>query len=462
MRDRSTRKEHGEMTENPDDPQYIECRLVVIDAQSMRILTSGGPAGALLPRASIRVDMRVAQALTEAIEQRYGLSTIQLTLLPQAAAKSHCTIHEIMGSRGALSGSLPFVSLDEIAPTEFFGDERATVVEIMSGRTSGLGRFAQLGWIDKLLDKAGIHLDRSSSPMIRQLNQGNDFSLLSLTDVKGRKVWFKAVGEPNAREYPLTLELARRFPAYLPKVLVTIPEWNGWVAENVEGVPLNEATSMHHYKQALTALAIMQQEMAGSIPSLLGLGAKDWTCARIASLSEPFFQESRLAMQAQITAKPKPLTNSELDQLKTAIESALCEFAHPDIPETLLHGDIGHGNIIGTPKGPVFLDWAETCIGHPFLSAEHLLADLVRSHPGLAQEGSRLRLTYSDLWSEYVTPRALATVAALAPAVAAFVYAVMAWDACAQRQEPTRAWPLLRSMLRRTKLELEHASDVAA
>jgi hypothetical protein len=116
----------------------------------------------------------------------------------------------------------------------------------------------------------------------------------------------------------------------------------------------------------------------------------------------------------------------------------------------LVHGDIGHGNII------------VTTIGHPFLSAEHLLADFDRCQPHLLQEQGYLRQAYAEHWRGCTTSEALQKVTTLAPAVAAFAYAVMAWEASAQRPDPARTWPLLRSLLRRTRVELEHVSDVAA
>jgi hypothetical protein len=450
------------MTDRLNGPERIECRLVMIDAHSMRILTTAAPPRPLLPRESIMAYTRVAEALNDAIEQRYGLCTIQLAFLPRAEGQSYCAVHEIIASRESLPGSLSLTALGEIAPSEFSGEDRAIVLAIMKGEASGLGSFARLGWIHDLLAKVGSYRDRGSMPAIRQVNQGIDFCLLSLSDAAVRKVWFKAVGEPNTREYALTVELARRFPAYLPKILATIPDWNGWVMEDVKGVPLNESDSIYQCEQALTALAVMQKEMATDVASLSALGAKDWTCARIACLSEPFFAESQRAMQAQISTKSRPLRSSELHQLKKNIESALHEFMNAGVPETLLHGDIGHGNIIATPNGPVFLDWAETYFGHPFLSAEHLLADLARSNPGFAEKQAALRSFYANQWRADVQPKELEIVAALAPAIAAYSYALMAWEAHCNRPDPTEAWPLVRSMLRRAKRELDQVSEVIA
>jgi aminoglycoside phosphotransferase (APT) family kinase protein len=450
------------MTDKPNDPRCIECRLVVIEADSMRILTTASAAGPLLPRESIPENTRAAEGLTEALEQRFGLRTIQLAILPGTEELSYCAVHEIMGSQEEVHRLFLFTLLDDIAPSELTEAERATVRKIMKGQAHELGRFARIGWIDELLAKTGGYRGQSSMPVIRQLNQGIDFCLLSITDLTGRKMWFKAVGEPNTREYALTAELTRRFPAYLPRVLTTIPEWNGWVMEDVKGVPLNESDSIYQCEQALNALAFMQKEMVADMASLLTLGAKDWTCGRIASLSEPFFAEAQRAMQAQVSTKSRPLGCDELHQLKDNIELALQEFSDAGIPETLVHGDIGHGNIIATPTGSVFLDWAETYVGHPFLSAEHLLADLIRSSPSLSSSQAALRSHYAAHWKTQVQPADLERVAVFAPAIAAFAYAVIAWDANRSRPDPTMVWPLLRSLLRRSKRELEQVSEVNA
>lgn len=455
-------KANGKMTDRANNSQRIEYRIVLIETHSMKILAIAGATGPHLLRESIPVYTRVAAALTEAINQRYGLCTVQLASLPGDEVFSYCAVLEIIGTQQAMSGGLLSVALDEIASSELTDEERATVLRIMKGEASELGRFAQPGSIEKLLAKVLSHQDPSDWPIIRQLNQGTDFCLLSLSDASGRRVWFKAVGEPNTREYALTAELARRFPAYLPKILATIPEWNGWLMEDVNGIPLNESTSMDQCERALTALAAMQRELAIDVDVLSTLGAKNWTCAQIRSHFEPFFQEALCAMEAQVSTKSKPLSGRELLQLRNQLESALDEFMNAGIPETLIHGDIGHGNILATRGGPVFLDWAETYIGHPFLCTEHLLADLARSNPIFARNQAALRSHYAALWNGYVRPTELKKIIALAPTFGAFVYGLIAWDASRNRPDPAQAWPLIRSLLRRTRRELEHAVEVSA
>lgn len=450
------------MTDRLRGPERIEYRLVMIEANSMRILAAASAAAPSLPRGSIPAYTRVAGALNEAIEQRYGLRTLQLAILPGAEGLHACAVHEIIGSQEAIPSSLSFVALDEIASNELTEAERSVVLRIMKGEASELGRFARLGWVDELFAKTCIHRGRGSTPVIRQLNQGIDFCLLNLKEADGRNLWFKAVGEPNTREYALTQELTRDFPEHLPKLVARIPEWNGWISEGVTGAPLNHSIGKAPWEQALAALAFMQRNSVDNTLRLYRAGAKEWTCVRLRSLLNPFFEEAELAMRAQTSTEAKPIDCKNLQRLQANIESALIAIGHSGIPETLVHGDIGHGNIVISPDGPVFLDWAETYIGPPFLSAEHLLADLERSQPELSRDRSYLRLCYAMHWRDYTSPASLAQVSARAPAVAAFAYALAAWEAHSRRPDPTCVWPLLRSLLRRIKRELESTSEVAA
>ena len=99
------------------------------------------------------------------------------------------------------------------------------------GKTSPAGPFTCLGWFDELrewveevIEPLGFHLNGS----FRQLNASPSFSLIRF-ETDGPALWFKAVGEPNQKEFPITCVLAQLFPGDVPSVLATRPEWNGWL-----------------------------------------------------------------------------------------------------------------------------------------------------------------------------------------------------------------------------------------
>ena len=154
---------------------------------------------------------------------------------------------------------------------------------------------------------------RARAPAIEP---GIDFCLLNLQDANGCNLWFKAVGEPNTREYRVTQELTRQFPEYLPKLVAWIPEWNGWITEGVTGVPLSHSGDKAPWEQAFTALAFMQESSIENKACLCGAGAKEWSCARLLSLSRPFFEEAGCAMRAQTSTKVIPLGCKDLNDCK--------------------------------------------------------------------------------------------------------------------------------------------------
>ena len=297
------------MTDRLHSPERNECRLIVIDAHSMRILTTASAAGPLLPHEPIPAFSRVAEALNEAIEQRYGLCTVQFRHPPWSRGAK--LLRRSRDHGFARSGTqIAFLrSAGRDCPSELTEAERSLVLKIMKGEAKELGRFARLGWIDELLAKTGSRRDRNSMPIIRQLNQGIDFCLLHLQDANGRNLWFKAVGEPNTREYPLTQELTRQFPEYLPKLVAWIPEWNGWITEGVAGAPLNHSGDKAVWEQVLTALAFMQRNSIENKACLCRAGAKEWSSAAFF----PFRRHSLKRQNAPCERKPpqKPIRSAE-------------------------------------------------------------------------------------------------------------------------------------------------------
>jgi aminoglycoside phosphotransferase (APT) family kinase protein len=432
-------------------------KLVIVDRETQRIMCIPRPTGVYLPVASLDPFVRRARALTQEIARRYRLSTIQLAVLPGDEGEVSYVVHELLDQQSDVSLNHVFITLSEISEKDLPAPPRSTIQAILDGAATGLGRFARLGWTEKLR----LRLNADTITNLRQFNCGNNFCLLSM-NCDGQRLWFKAVGEPNTREYALTLALARQFPQYLPAVRVAVPEWNAWVAEEVAGVALNEVRDPAAWENALAVVAIMQRHTAESTAVLSAAGAVDWTLSRLLSLLDAFFLEAKRAMQAQTSTRAATLTPQELDLLNASLQSMLLETISSGIPETLIHGDIGHGNVIVSPHGPVFLDWAETYIGHPFISSEHLLADLDQTCGLSRAQKVALRLHYARYWADYIGSKELNRVVAIAPALAAFAYAVMAWERNRYRAFPERAWPLIRSMVRRTKHELMQAEEVAA
>jgi len=118
---------------------------------------------------------------------------------------------------------------------------------------------------------------------VQQLNGSETFSLLKFETTKA-PVWFKAVGEPNVREFLITLKLFELFPDYVPKILASAPLLNGCsptstapnrVARPCGGIATSGCRDLR--LETLRELDAVQFSGAGSIPNAFCTEA-DFTC----------------------------------------------------------------------------------------------------------------------------------------------------------------------------------------
>ena len=426
-------------------------KLLIVDASSMRTLVELGEAGPRLPLVNIPAGHRPAQFFTEHIRRSYGLVAVLLTTLPSDAENVlPLAVFELFSEKAIAQRSGWFVSTTDVS-SQLSHEQACALQTVLEGKASELGRFARPGWLGELIRLLGCVWD-DDAPVIdlRHVNSGINFCLLEIEFAEGRRLWFKAVGAPNEQEHATTLYLAQHYPGFLPKCLLAVPEWIGWASEHVEGESLDEIFSVERCARALDALAGLQQAAIGKCETLLAVGAKDWRVSRLLRLCEAFFYQAQLMMQSQKSTRSRPLSRSELDELQLRIREILKSTAD-SLPDTLLHGDLGHGNILISSRGPIFLDWAEASVGHPFLCMEHLLASIKRAHSIDRQQESELRQHYASQWKGGWGSADLASFSGLA----AFVYAISLWEASSALPDPKRIWPMIRSVLRTTRIELD-------
>jgi hypothetical protein len=67
-----------------------------------------------------------------------------------------------------------------------------------------------------------------------------------------------------------------------------------------------------------------------------------------------------------------------LRELEFITRDACCAMLNLCIPSTLIHNDFNGGNILLSDSRCVFTDWAEAGIGNPFLTFQHLCAQISR------------------------------------------------------------------------------------
>jgi hypothetical protein len=199
-----------------------------------------------------------------------------------------------------------------------------------------LGWFYELrNWIDSVIEPIGFHLTGE----FRQLNASPTFSLVRF-ETDGPALWFKAVGEPNLREFAITCTLAQLFPDCLPPMLAVRTEWNGWLSEEVQGNLLSEVREQVLWERAAAVLARLQTGSIDRASQILGAGAHDLVSAVLSELIEPFLNSIAQLMGRQSKVPPAVLNHTDLLTLADSLKSAVDALEVVGIPDTLGHLDL--------------------------------------------------------------------------------------------------------------------------
>ncbi|MGB2664440.1 MAG: phosphotransferase, partial [Candidatus Acidiferrum sp.] len=228
----------------------------------------------------------------------------------------------------------------------------------------------------------------------------------------------------------------------------------GWLAREAEGSLLNESSTLPSWGAAAQDLAELQISSLGQSLHLLELGARDLRTWALADFVEPFFRAMNEVMKRQAKMPPAPLSHEELHALSARLREALIVFEEAIIPATLGHLDLNPGNIVCSPTGCVFLDWAEAFVGHPFLTLEYLLQHFRRAFGLDHLQEMELVARYISPWRAFFSDSDIRRALEVAPLVAVFAHATGndVWTN-PQKLEESHSAGYLRSLTRRMHRE---------
>ena len=455
--------------------EQTECetyRVVVLGQSGTEVLVVPDGDRFALPSVNIPRWQRVAENLTTAVKTDWGQEVVCL-FEPDASTSTDATgVHYQAAEQWRVSGNpkmvtqwapLSVLSHDSLlGSSDYLAIQQSIALCRAEGKESPAGAFVRLGWfkelsewVETVIQPLGFHLNGN----VRQLNASPFFSLIRF-ESDGPALWFKAVGEPNQKEFPITCTLAQLFPGYLPSTLAARPEWNGWLTWEAAGTLLSEVHEAEPWARAAAALAKLQIDSIDHGARILGAGARDLGATALSKLILPFIEIMEQMMERQPKVPPPVLGRQELLLLGDRIQSALDALEALGIPETLGHLDLNPGNIVISPNRCAFLDWAEAYAGNPFSSFEYLLQHLRRTLGTASAVEARLIESYCAQWEQVVSHVAVAEALLLTPLLAAFAYAAgnNVWEHAERLQEPATAG-YLRSLTRRMNREANELAD---
>ena len=387
-----------------------------------------------MPRVEIRKFQRIAEQLTTEIRTAWDLETYCL-FVPTNPARAQeegirCALLECAnGSQKAHSGNywMPVAVASECSDAEEPAAIRDAFAELnayIGGEKPG--PFAKPGWLKELFRWAyeqtaplGVRLTGN----FQQYNGSATFSLMRL-ETDEAALWFKATGEPNAREFPITQLLTRLFPNHLPRILGVHTSWNGWLCAEAEGMPLDELSECSAWERAAEALAELQVESISKTRELQDGKCKDVRLPEVEKYIDPFLARMREFMRVQQKASPAPLTHSELRLLGDGLKDAFSLLEGFTVPDTLGHLDCNPGNFVISTERCVFLDWAEACVTTPVVTFEYLRRHMARSGVKEPAADARIADAYMRPWVSLVSPEDLRRAIAVVPPIAVFIHAI--------------------------------------
>ena len=284
---------------------------------------------------------------------------------------------------------------------------------------AGRGWLAELRrWVSEVIRPLGLEL---TGPLC-QYNASPSFSLIRF-ETNRPAVWFKAVGEPNQREFPITLKLAELFPMFTPEILGTRPEWNGWLSREAAGTNLGDTKGSAVWERAAADLARLQLQSISKSELILNSGAHDLRPDTLLASADPLLDLVAQLMEEQTKIPPPTVSRQELNLLKLRIQDSLTLLEDLRIPNALGHLDLNPGNIIVSADQCTFVDWAEAYVGHPFFSFQYLLEHFRRAVLASPEIESRLMEAYKAPWQNLVPADVVDEALILAPLAAVFAYA---------------------------------------
>ena len=457
--------------ESQEQSEHETCRAIVLGRDGAEVLLKIAEPGFAFPAVEIPRWERLAENLTAALRREWGCDAVCL-FTPDRSSEDgdsngkHYEVMECWREGGRKDETvwkpIRFLTADSFQNEAEFRILEQCLHQLDRYERDSSAPFAKRRWLDELrrwtaevIRPLGLELKESFC----QYNASPSFSLIRF-ETNGPAVWFKAVGEPNQREFPITLKLSQQFPKYLPAFLGARADWNGWLSLEAPGTNLCETREIALWEGAAESFARLQIESVAKTQSILDAGAHDLRTEILSRLVPPFLTVIAQLMEQQTKIPPPVVSHQELSLLGVRIDDALTLLEALGLPEVLGHSDLNPGNIVVDTDQSVFVDWAEAHVGHPFMSFEYLLEHFRRTIGTDVVLESRLARSFSTPWRQLFSGEIIAEALALAPLAAVFAYAAGsdAWKNKERLEDPKVAG-YFRSLTRRMNREAIQLAD---
>lgn len=242
-----------------------------------------------------------------------------------------------------------------------------------------------------------------------------------------------------SHEARLTRLLSEHYPSEVPTVIAADGDRNWLLMESFHGTPLAETAESLPWQESFRLFARMQIESIARRDELLALGCFDREINHLPSQLATLLDDRAalrpggddLLSEAQVEA---------LHNLQPQVASALERLGAYNLPSALLHGDLHPHNVVITSTGPLFYDWSDGAIGHPFFELL-TTADSMRGAASDPEAQKSLLRAYLEPWTAFTGIEELEAAFVLSQKLLP-CYHALSYYWIVRHTEPSAQWEL--------------------
>jgi hypothetical protein len=446
-------------------------RMIILNRDASEVLAESTGGEHRLPEVAVPRHQRLAWHLNAEMKSSWNLNAVSILPLecePSDAIGSRIEYHiaELHPAPALLPITLRWINIPDFEGNPKVPAEHRSALrrfpETLAHPVNKGTPFGRLGWFDDVASwvrETIAPLSLEWAGLFEQFQACACFSLIRF-ETSPRSVWFKAVGDPNTREFSITQKLASLHTDCAPRLLAVRPEWNAWLAEDCSGQVLNEIAEPELWRMASRTLAQLQIASSTQTGDLLRAGAHNLPTIFSDAAIDRFFASAAILLGQDSELVERGIAAADFGMTNAAVREALAKLEVCRIPEALGHLDLNAGNAVVTRERCVYLDWAEAYVGPPLLTLEYLLQSFRRKFGRGSPEEPSVVDAYLDAWICVAPREAIRDAWAVAPALAVFAYAHRCLTAVeASGMQNPRFTNYLASLLRRLKRELSAISE---
>ena len=340
------------------------------------ILAEGAGEVAILPMVRIPRWSRTVRKVQAAVERLFGIRLVILKTFEPTGAASGLVLGETMrqGDEAIPKADFRWVGFDVLHNEQLTDRERLAIVSLTDRTGLDVGLFSRSGWLQDALDwircKTGETRDLNR---LFQLNASGHTSLSRVQFGRESYYWLKAIAPQVSSEYRFTVELARLFPQFIPRILACRDDWHALLMED-EGVHLDRRHRCTSYmvEQVGTRLAELQIASMKHTETMLAWGFTDLRPSSIRNEIRAAIPLMESAMSQQDLDGVPQLSTRRLKEIGTDMQELYGFVEAMPMRDALIHNDLHLENILKGKTQCVFLDWEQPGVGNPLLAFEQL------------------------------------------------------------------------------------------